>query len=422
MSASPIPTIGRSLGCYQISEFETAPTTSEPSVFPTTKEKLLEFYRSQPKLKSEISENQLLKTLDVIVEYWSAISELIAKSGGIINRNIAKNLYRTVLIDRNENILISCKRHHPLSSGVGEGISKSVTVLINLTSLKVMSLSAAGTSPKIVYDPISKTEFMDNSPFWTAQNEALAAELFRGKPNLVQYHDIFSYIGSKKSVPTMKQGIVMELYEHGDLIDFTHKFHNGLIQLNLEQMYRFVYSLCNGLATIHELGYIHRDVKPENYFLKIIDEEGVPFYEVDLGDFGFIVPVKGHDKLRDATGSIDYLAPELWRYYGYLLDTNHQSHLPFIKTIYEPQITAAVDVYSLGVYLQILFFKRIPNRMKVQQNQGDPKLKLLKEPENSPFEHLLWRMTRDDPNKRPTIKEVMDQLKPALTDFYSQKP
>jgi serine/threonine protein kinase len=418
MSASPTPTIGRSLGCYHISELSSA----EASTAPITKDAVLEFYKSQPKLKSEISENQLLKTVDVVANNWDAIIALVANSGGIVSRDVNKQLYRTIIVDKNGNVLVSCKLHHPLSSGIGKGIRKSVTYLINLTSLKVMSFSASGTAPILQTDPITKIDSMDNSPFWTAQNEALAAGLFYGKPNLVQYHDLFSYIGKKGLLMEVKQGIVMDLYEEGDLIDFTYKFHNGHIKLNLEQMYRFLYSLCNGLATIHEMGYIHRDVKPENYLLRIVVENGEPFYEVDLGDFGFLVSSKGFDKLRNAVGSIDYLAPELWAYYAYLTNPHHQSNLDYMKMIYEPQITTAVDVYSLGVYLQILFFKRIPNSKAVQVNAGDPNLKQLAEPVDKPLEHLLWRMTRPNPTKRPTMKEVMTELKPALTDFYTKKP
>ena len=84
--------------------------------------------------------------------------------------------------------------------------------------------------------------------------------------------------------------------------------------------------ICMGLAAVHDLGILHRDLKPGNVMM---DNEG----EVKISDFGIASMIDVDDKGRLA-GTLAYMAPEL------LL--GHDA-------------TQASDIYSLGLLLYQLF-------------------------------------------------------------------
>ena len=59
-----------------------------------------------------------------------------------------------------------------------------------------------------------------------------------------------------------------------------------------------------GLAYMHSVGIIHRDIKPPNLLL---DEEG----HLRITDFGLSLKLKAREVLYDRTGTKPYMAPEL---------------------------------------------------------------------------------------------------------------
>lgn len=83
--------------------------------------------------------------------------------------------------------------------------------------------------------------------------------------------------------------------------------------------------VCEGLGAIHARGIVHRDLKPANVMLSK-DSEGKP--RAVIMDFGI---AQGADLFSSAArGSVDYLAPELWR---------------------GEAATVQSDIYALGVLL-----------------------------------------------------------------------
>ncbi|XP_026190602.1 serine/threonine-protein kinase PAK 4 [Cyclospora cayetanensis] len=127
------------------------------------------------------------------------------------------------------------------------------------------------------------------------------------------------------------------------------------------------------LSRLHALGFLHRDIKPPNYF---VSETG----HIQLADFEMLWPISLPCPQEEATHTRGFTAPEL---------SIDSSYVPFsIKT----------DVYALGVA-----FARLLSHVRMYQDV----------PNQKAFVRLIVKMVQDDIEKRITLDEV-------LADVYFQ--
>ena len=110
-------------------------------------------------------------------------------------------------------------------------------------------------------------------------------------PNILQ---VYEYFYDDYTVYT-----VLECAPYGDLSK----------KLRLEERFTeavaagYMYQVCDALGYCHELGIIHRDIKPQNLLLG----QG---HNLKIADFGCAVMAKsGHRK--NACGTMDYIPPEM---------------------------------------------------------------------------------------------------------------
>jgi serine/threonine protein kinase len=87
-----------------------------------------------------------------------------------------------------------------------------------------------------------------------------------------------------------------------------------------------------GLGYAHELGVLHRDVKPQNLLL---NHRG----DIKLADFGLALETRGRGRTRGGVGTPAFLAPELW---------------------VDGTPSAASDIYGLGACLYFALTGRVP--------------------------------------------------------------
>ncbi len=141
-------------------------------------------------------------------------------------------------------------------------------------------------------------------------------------PNVVRIYDV----GEDERGPF----IVMEYVEGETLADELHR--RG--RLPASEVVSIGLQLCSALEAAHSERLVHRDLKPQN----VLRGEGG---QVKLVDFGIARSLTGtsHTELGTVLGTAAYLAPEQAR--G------------------EP-VTAAADIYSLGVVLYELLTSRTP--------------------------------------------------------------
>ncbi|XP_050679355.1 serine/threonine-protein kinase Genghis Khan [Leptidea sinapis] len=99
--------------------------------------------------------------------------------------------------------------------------------------------------------------------------------------------------------------LVMDYYCGGDLLTLLSKFEDRLP----EDMARFYISeMVLAIQSVHELRYVHRDIKPDNVLL---DASG----HIRLADFGSCLRLGDDGKVQSnvAVGTPDYISPEILR-------------------------------------------------------------------------------------------------------------
>jgi serine/threonine protein kinase len=152
--------------------------------------------------------------------------------------------------------------------------------------------------------------------------------------------------------------------------------------------------ICEGVAYAHSRGVVHRDLKPDNIFLRSKDGPAV------VGDFGLCYDVEEDDTrvtpTGEAIGSRFYMAPEL----------EHGR---------EAEISPESDTYSLGKLLYWLLSGRVFNREKHRDRDWD----LMgwdserRQCKNVYMEHvnrLLDKMIVDKPEGRWSVEEVLSRI------------
>ncbi|KAL8746946.1 MAG: hypothetical protein Q9190_001108 [Brigantiaea leucoxantha] len=121
--------------------------------------------------------------------------------------------------------------------------------------------------------------------------------------------------------------ITMEYLPHGDL----QKYLGSPLPENEGQ--QIVSQILEGLCFMHDKGFTHRDLKPNNILVVC---EG-PDWWVKIADFGISKrATEGLTALRTITGTPAFTAPEVFPHLG-TVDTRNNSY------------TNAVDMWSLGV-------------------------------------------------------------------------
>ncbi|KAJ1856513.1 putative serine/threonine-protein kinase iks1 [Coemansia sp. RSA 1853] len=127
---------------------------------------------------------------------------------------------------------------------------------------------------------------------------------------------------------------------------------NGLRALTVEQIWSFFSDICEGLAHLHQLHIIHRDLKHMNLLLHWKDpgnkETSGEIPRLLLTDFGEC-EILSHIEKRDrtgATGTMEFMAPEL-------IEVD-------ITGRYLDSYSTKSDMWSLGMVLYYLCYSRLP--------------------------------------------------------------
>jgi serine/threonine protein kinase len=193
-------------------------------------------------------------------------------------------------------------------------------------------------------------------------------------------------------------GMVFELCEGGNLRGHLQK--HALRWTPIMRM-KACLDCAEAVAYLHSRGFIHRDLKAENFFVtrKMV---------VKLGDFGEAAFKRNEESTESrkmtVLGTVTHMAPELItasRYY-----------------------TEAVDVYALAMTFIEIWTGSDPyqelNHFQIYQQVMDGKRPKL--PENAPagFIEIINQAWEQDFKQRPSAEEIVEDLQNLLAEMTGQ--
>lgn len=160
-------------------------------------------------------------------------------------------------------------------------------------------------------------------------DEAFAMAAFNNTSHFVKIHDA-RFIGP---YPVL----IMEYMKEGNLRE---RLENNFF--NPEEAAKILYQIGLALKAMHESGFLHRDICPENIFF---NEKG----EANLGDLGIAVFFK-EEAAAYVAGHAPYVAPEL---------------------VQESRHTFQSDIYSLGIIFYEMLTGKLPYEARFIQELED---------------------------------------------------
>lgn len=196
--------------------------------------------------------------------------------------------------------------------------------------------------------------------------------------------------------------LVMELVEGADLARIIHD--RGT--LNVADACGIVRQAAIGLQHAHDIGLVHRDVKPSNLMLaidgsvKLLDLGLAGLNTTDFEPTANVVITGRLTSVGQVMGTLDYMAPE--------------------QIISSTQVDGRADVYALGVTLFQLLTKRTPcgdrsadTPERIEAVLKQPPLEIAKIRSDVPqgLCALVMRMLAKEPENRPqSANDVAEEL------------
>lgn len=193
--------------------------------------------------------------------------------------------------------------------------------------------------------------------------------------------------------------VVTPFMEHGDLGAFLREVSKGNAPENWPTIQSIIiFGIAAGMASLHQSGYIHRNLKPENVLL---DSNYYP----QITDYGLAIKYEEGKEQKLSVGTPIYMAPEV-------VDDVHY--------------TNKIDVFSYGMILYHILTLRRPwcdkkdittfKLLKLIIDGERPEIK--KGEINDGWKDLIQRCWNNDPDKRPSFIQIVNFIKDNHQDLF----
>jgi predicted nucleic acid-binding Zn-ribbon protein len=341
------------------------------------------FYIKNPQTEAQRKFNKDLETwfkpaLEYIAQKQEAWFGLISRSDQDrikIKPNVS-HLPWTIVVTKKKQIFIHFKLpivENPEDKGKLKSDKKAFEVT---TQAPIAKLSMKALRSERQYDQLLMCQ----------KGEAAALEACKNLNNVVHMVDLLSHSSPKD------KGITQEGLKHIFYLAFYHlgDLRQNFNKLSTEQKQIVILDLINGLFEMHQIDYVHGDLKPANILL----DQNKRAY---LADLGFAGPV---GKEATGGGTPYYNPPEEFEFRS----------LSYIRR-------KEKDVWALGCIIYRLLTGNDPDWLKGKTRselvENLNKSTYFKSKPNDPVLEIVWEMLKKDPKERLTIgqaKERFDKL------------
>lgn len=190
---------------------------------------------------------------------------------------------------------------------------------------------------------------------------------------------------------TIEMGLVMKYMTQGTLRKYINTF-----TCNKCAMAFVIYPLLKAIRSIHALGIIHRDIKPDNIFIHK--------NQIYIGDYGYSHIEPDYIKAYGIVGTLQYMAPEILK--AYLdNDVNVEYH-------------KGVDIWAIGMIAYELLYHTKPFYWRdYKTTHVDIRIFIMRCISSSvtfprvisdEIKDFLSRCLEKEPSKRATIEELLE--------------
>lgn len=161
--------------------------------------------------------------------------------------------------------------------------------------------------------------------------------------------------------------------------------------------------LVSALSYAESKGICHRDIKPQNIFLKDRTAK--------IGDFGSAAQIGDEKTMNSVSGSPVFFSPEM------RLILREQMQLEAGQRTYDPFKS---DIYSLGVTVLYMAMLRVPEELMELSTLRDVTTALISSLQEYPnLQELLPDMLSLDPEARPSFRDIERKLSRYDKDYYA---
>ena len=222
-------------------------------------------------------------------------------------------------------------------------------------------------------------------------------------PHIMKYYTKFRVKDNSED----KLYIIVENAENGDLDEFIQSHKKMRMHIPEDELWSIFLQCMQGLTYVHDMGVIHRDIKPKNI---LMDNN----MTIKLGDFGTCA-VKKNKEEEDINA--EYINAE---YEQMLNEEEMQCHGTAINsggyTANEMkrsrEYDQKVDVYSMGVTFYEMCYFCLPGR-KGKQNNSEVNY-------SKEMLDIINEMIEKDKDKRKSSKYFLEKIQQEFSKRYDK--
>lgn len=209
-----------------------------------------------------------------------------------------------------------------------------------------------------------------------------------------------------------------DYYAEGNLSSFMKKSGDSLTP---KQKMHFLIKLLERMEQIHNMGYLHRDMKDPNVLIQQVVKDGEVLFEPIIIDFDRCCSSKDHSFLKGIASTPDYWPPE----YAKIIMEDEAVQEGATSTDKLAHVTTdKMDIWALGLVLYHIHYRKqapwedmgLQQKMRTVSNLED---NWFLPDAHDEIGQVIYQMLQVDPSKRISLAEAISQLQQGSPEANS---